>query len=83
MTIDVKRHDVDDGVPLNELQAGATLYVHGMYTKDVEAVRHGVLRLEALALHAFGSDDDYERALADVVSHEVMLTTDHPPEPES
>jgi multicomponent Na+:H+ antiporter subunit E len=82
MTIDVKRHDVDDGVPLNELRAGATLYVHGMYTKDVEAVRHDVLRLEALALHAFGTDDDYERALADVVSHEVMLVTDHPPEPE-
>ncbi len=83
MTIDVKRHDVDEGAPADELQAGATLYVHGMYTKDVEAVRLDVLRIEALALHAFGTDDDYERALADVVSHEVMLTTDHPPEAEA
>lgn len=76
MTIDVKRHDVDNGVPVDELEAGATLYVHGMYTKDVEAVRHDVLRLEALALHAFGSRIDYERARADVTAHEPMLTAD-------
>ncbi len=83
MTIDVKRHRVEDGSPVGELRAGATLYVHGMYTKDVEAVRHDVLRLEALALHAFGTLEDYERALADVVTHEPALTTDDPPEPEA
>ncbi len=82
MTIDVKRHDVETDVPSDELQAGATLYVHGMYTKDVEAVRHDVLRLEALALRAFGTQDDRERALADVVSHEATLTTAHLPEHE-
>ncbi len=74
MTIDVKRHEAIDGEPLDELQAGATLYVHGMYTEDVEAVRHEVLRLEALALHAFGTQEDYERALDDVVVHESMLS---------
>lgn len=74
MTIDVKRHEATDGGPVDEMHAGATLYVHGMYTKDVEAVRHDVLQLEALALHAFGTHDDYERALADVVSHEAMLS---------
>lgn len=71
MTIDVKRHDrsgLDD-----EMTAGATLYVHGMYMRDVEQVRHDVLRLEALALHAFGTDAEYERALADVVAHEPLL----------
>ena len=72
-----------DGGPVDELRAGATLYVHGIYTKDVEAVRHEVLRLEALALHAFGSREDYEQALADVVSHESALTTEDPPEPEA
>lgn len=82
MTIDVKRHDVDDDAVLDDLQAGATLYVHGMYTKDVESVRHDVLRIEALALHAFGTHDDYERALADVVSHEALLSTDRSPEAE-
>ena len=61
MTIDVKRHDregLDD-----EMTAGATLYVHGMYMRDVEQVRHEVLQLEALALHAFGTAEEYERAL--------------------
>ncbi len=78
MTIDVKRHEVEAGVPVDEMQAGATLYVHGMYTKDVEAVRHDVLELEALALHAFGTHEDYDRALADVVAHEGKLITEHP-----
>lgn len=74
MTIDVKRHDeADHEHEDGELHAGATLYVHGMYTLDVEAVRHDVLKLEALALHAFGTDEDYQRALADVVEHEPML----------
>ncbi|MFK7917998.1 MAG: Na+/H+ antiporter subunit E [Ilumatobacter sp.] len=76
MTIDVKRHEAPDLDEHEhpELHAGATLYVHGMYTLDVEAVRHDILRLEALALHAFGTHEDYERALADVVAHEPMLT---------
>lgn len=83
MTIEVKRHHVANGSADGMLRAGATLYVHGMYTRDVEAVRHQVLRLEALALHAFGTQDDYERALADVVTHEPALTNDDPPEPEA
>jgi len=71
MTIDVKRHDRDDLD--DEMTAGATLYVHGMYMRDVEQVRHDVLRLEALALHAFGTDEEYQRALSDVVAHEPLI----------
>ena len=69
MTIDVKRHEGDD----DEMTAGATLYVHGMYMRDVEQVRHDVLRLEALALHAFGTDEEYEWAQSDVVAHEPLI----------
>lgn len=76
MTIDVERHDVDPDSPDAELQAGATLYVHGMYMRDVDAVRRDVLRLEALALHAFGSHEDYRRALDDVVALDRPTTTD-------
>lgn len=78
LTIDVKRHDVDDetGLAADEMTARATLYVHGMYTRDVEAVRHDVLRVEALALHAFGTPEDYERAHADMTSHEAFLVTE-------
>ena len=72
MTVDVRQHagvdDLDDGDP-DTAVARVTLYVHGMYTKDVEAVRHDILELEALALHAFGSPADYERAKSEVVSH--------------
>ncbi len=88
MTIDVERHDIrTDGGPPDrpgggsrrssggDLEAGATLYVHAMYAKDVEAVRHDILKLEALALHAFGTDEDYERALLDVEEHEPLLAT--------
>ncbi|MGB3736319.1 MAG: Na+/H+ antiporter subunit E [Ilumatobacter sp.] len=81
MTIDVKRHDRDDTA--HELTAGATLYVHGMFMQDVEAVRHDILRLEALALHAFGTNEEYERALSDVVAHEPLLTTSDTPPPEA
>lgn len=70
MTIDVKRHDGEGG---DEMTAGATLYVHGMYMHDVEQVRHDVLKLEALALHAFGTDEEYERAQFDVVAHEPLI----------
>ncbi len=72
MTVDVKQHegvdDLDDGDP-DTAVARVTLYVHGMYTRDVEAVRHDILELEALALRAFGSPADYERAQNEVVSH--------------
>lgn len=53
--------------------AGVTLYVHGMFARDVEAVRHDVLELEALALRAFGSREDYRRAEADVIDHVAVL----------
>lgn len=90
MTIDVKRHDPpvpdpdrdpdrDPGLADHEVTSGATLYVHGMFMHDVEAVRHDILRLEALALHAFGTVEEYERALADVVAHEPLLSTDDTP----
>ena len=77
MTIDVKRHSragLDD-----EMTTGATLYVHGMFMKDVEAVRHDVLRLEALALRAFGTMEEYERAAADVAEHEPLVADDPSP----
>ena len=86
MTIDVKRHDRPAPVPGgigHELTAGATLYVHGMFMQDVEAVRHDILRLEALALHAFGSNEEYEWALSDVVAHEPSLTMPDSPPPEA
>jgi multicomponent Na+:H+ antiporter subunit E len=83
MTIDVKRHEAGDGGAVEgELTAGATLYVHGMYTRDVEAVRHEILELEALALHAFGTNEDYERALSDLVAHEPHLRGAETPEVE-
>jgi multicomponent Na+:H+ antiporter subunit E len=82
MTIDVKRHESDDESEENELTAGATLYVHGMYTQDVEAVRHDILELEALALRAFGTTEDYERAASDVVAHEPHLRRPETPEVE-
>ncbi|MEL6891080.1 MAG: Na+/H+ antiporter subunit E [Actinomycetota bacterium] len=76
MTVDVASHpdvdDLDDGDP-DTAVARVTLYVHGMYAQDVEAVRHEILELEALALRAFGSPDDYLRAEADVVSHLSLL----------
>ena len=73
MTIDVVRHD-----PGREPGGGApgvTMYVHGIYSKDVEAVRHGVLRLEALALRAFGSDEEYRLAESDVEDHEAATAS--------
>ncbi|MEP2371184.1 Na+/H+ antiporter subunit E [Ilumatobacter sp.] len=99
MTIDVERHhiravarpsDRPDGDPVppgrGDLEAGVTLYVHAMYAQDVEAVRHDILKLEALALHAFGTDEDHERALRDVQAHEPLLAVnverDDTPDPE-
>ena len=76
MTIDVKRHEDD----ADDFASGATLYVHCIYSKDVETLRHDVLKLEALALHAFGTREEYELAQADVAAHEPLLTGDRPPE---
>ncbi|MGA9277745.1 Na+/H+ antiporter subunit E [Ilumatobacter sp.] len=78
MTVDVWAHERDeldidgDGI-IDEMTAGATLYVHCIYGQDVEAVRHQVLRLEELALRAFGSERDHELAHADVVEHATLL----------
>ncbi len=78
MTIDVRRHernefDYDGDGIIDEMTAGATLYVHSIYGEDVEAVRHDILRLEELALRAFGSDRDRALAHADVLAHEAKL----------
>lgn len=77
LTLDVKNNDAsgvavdydvsDDGSP--STTSRVTLYVHSMYAADLEAVRHKILELEALALRAFGSVDDYERAALDVEEH--------------
>ncbi len=72
MTVDVKTEgDLDHDGAID----GVVLYVHGMYTRDIEAVRHEILQLEALALRAFGSPDDYQRARLDVISHEEAMTS--------
>lgn len=94
MTMDVTRHVRDefdrtgDGI-VDEMTAGATLYVHCLYGEDVEAVRHQVLQLEELALRAFGSDVDRALAHADVIAHEAQLrppdrldTPESPEEPQ-
>jgi len=84
MTLDVKRHaspatsramrDTNDDGEDDAVMAGVTLYVHSMYARDLEAVRHDILRLEALALRAFGTREDYLVAQADVLAHEPQLT---------
>jgi len=78
MTVDVWRHerdeiDIDGDGTIDEMTAGATLYVHCIYGEDVEAVRHQVLQLEDLALRAFGSDRDRALAHADVVEHAALI----------
>jgi multicomponent Na+:H+ antiporter subunit E len=89
MTMDVTRHvreafdTTGDGL-IDEMTAGATLYVHCLYGEDIEAVRLQVLKLEELALRAFGSDVDRALAHADVVAHEELLRPhDHAPSPET
>lgn len=75
MTIEVKRWDVDgDGIDDGDVDS-VVMYIHGMYTRDVEAVRHDVLKLEALALRAFGTADDYRRARREVTDHEALLAS--------
>ena len=81
MTMDVTRHvreeyDYDGDGIVDEMTAGAVLYVHCLYGEDVEAVRLQVLKLEELALKAFGSDVDRALAHADVIAYEAKL---HPP----
>ena len=51
MTVDV--FDTDDGP--------AVLYVHALEVADPEAIRADGLRLEGLAVRAFGSRADRER----------------------
>lgn len=70
MTVEIKTEGDVDGDGISD---GVVLYVHGMYTRDVEAVRRDVLRLEELALHAFGSPEDYERARAELADHEAAM----------
>lgn len=50
-----------------------TLYVHGMYTRDPESVRHDVLQLEAHALRAFGTADEAERAELGLAEHDAVM----------
>lgn len=76
MTMDVTRHvreeyDYDGDGIVDEMTAGAVLYVHCLYGEDVEAVRLQVLKLEELALKAFGSDVDRALAHADVIAYEA------------
>ncbi len=66
LTVDVKRDE-----------SGATLYVHGMYTRDVEAVRRDVLKLEALALRAFGSEEDAARVEGDYQRQADVVRAEH------
>ena len=78
MTVDVTRHvreefDYDGDGIIDEMTAGAVLYVHCLYGQDIEAVRLQVLRLEELALKAFGSDVDRSLAHADVIAYEAKL----------
>ncbi len=87
MTVDVERHhrieyDVTGDGITDEMTAGATLYVHCIYGRDVESMRHQVLQLEELALRAFGSDVDRRLAHADVVAHaQLTLESERLAEP--
>lgn len=89
MTIEVRRHersefDYDGDGIIDEMTAGVTLYVHCIYGEDVDAVRYGILRLEELALRAFGSDGDRALAHADVLAHQPKSNpTAHGARPES
>ena len=59
MTVEVSTAgDLDD----DGAEDDVILYIHGMYTRDPEAVRRDVLHLEELALRAFGTPSDYRRA---------------------
>ncbi len=77
MTIDVKRHDADPS-DADQTGPGATLYVHGIYARDPDVVRSDVLRLEMLALRAFGTDDDRAVAERDLADQEDRLDGDEP-----
>ena len=85
MTVDVRRHDAerdegrdDDGAD-DDVAPGVTLYVHGIFAEDVESVRGDVLRLEALALRAFGTAREAELARADVERHDRARAEAAPP----
>ena len=53
-----------------EPEDGYVLYIHSMFAQDPDSVRLDVLRLEELALRAFGSAADRERVAADVAAQE-------------
>lgn len=55
-------HDAHEGAAA----PGVTLYVHGIFAHDLDGMRRDVLRLEELALRAFGSEADFRLAHADV-----------------
>ncbi len=67
LTVEVKR----DGEVV-------TLYVHGLYTRDVEAVRHEVMELEARALRAFGTPAEAERGQRDLDAHAAAIRARRP-----
>lgn len=60
-TIDVREHP-EGGPP--------TLYVHVLHFGDVESVRRDVLRLERLAVHAFGSAEALRAVDAGIDRHD-------------
>ncbi len=62
LTVEVKRDGED-----------ATLYVHGMFTHDPEAVRRDVLQLEARALRAFGTADEAAHAELGLQRHDAAV----------
>lgn len=55
-----------------------TLYVHGMYTRNLEQVRHEMFQLEALAIRAFGTDEEAEMAVRQLSEHVVPDVDDGP-----
>jgi multicomponent Na+:H+ antiporter subunit E len=59
ITVDVRRRP-DHAASGDDSTDGVMLYVHAIYAADVEQVRGDVLRLEELALRAFGSIEEYE-----------------------
>lgn len=58
-----------------------TLYVHGMFTHDVEAVRREVLQLESRALRAFGTAEEAEYAARAIERHDEGVQRQREDEP--
>ena len=68
-TMTVEVHTAGD-IDHDGAEDDVVLYIHGMYTRDAEAVRRDVLHLEELALRAFGTPADFARA------HEAFVVQD-------